>query len=91
MVFGALLLAPLPAHSASYGHEGSSRFGHFHRRFDHRGFGGRFGYPSCFGYPYCPYGVPGCVWSQGYWIAQPYIGPDGIERFQQVWIPAGCY
>src|SRR5260370_12922727 len=93
LAFGVLLLAPLPARSAGHGggHEGSARFGHFHHGFDHRRFGGRLGYPSCFGYAYCPYYVPGCVWNEGYWIDQPYIGPDGIERSQRVWIPAGCY
>src|SRR5712692_1209169 len=91
VAFGALLLAPLPARSTGHGHQGSARGGRFHHGFDHRRFRGRFGYPSCFGYAYCPYYTPGCVWSEGYWIDEPFIGPDGIETYQPVWIPGGCY
>jgi hypothetical protein len=93
LAVGVFLLAPLPARSAGHdgGHRGSAHGDFHHHGFDHRRFGGRFGYPSCFGYAYCQYYAPGCVWSDGYWIDQRYIGPDGIERFEPVWIPAGCY
>ncbi len=91
LAFGVFLLAPLPAGGAGRGREGPAHSGHFHRDFDDRRFGGRFGYPACFGYAYCQYYVPGCVWSEGYWIEEPYVDADGIERLQPVWIPAGCY
>ena len=91
VAFGVLLLAALPARSAGHGGEMSAHFGHFNHGFDHRRFGGRFDHPSCFDYAYCSYYAPGCVWTEGYWTNQPSIGPDGIESFQRVWIPAGCY
>ena len=91
IAFAAFLLASPPARSADHGHDRPGFSGHVHHDFDHRRFRGRFGYPACFGYAYCPYYVPGCVWSEGYWIDEPYIGPDGIERYQPLWIPAGCY
>jgi hypothetical protein len=91
LAFCVLLLTPLPTRAGhrgggggQVGGHGSARFGDFHGGFDHRRLGGGFYYPSCF----CPY--YGCAGTEGYWIDQPYIGPDGSTRFQRQWIPAVC-
>ena len=52
---------------------------------------GRFAYPVCFAYAYCPSPVWPCAWHDGYWTEQLGVDAAGAETAYNVWVPPGCY